>query len=73
MYRPFETVREVEKFYCKEICYRNKIYYIVGAKIEGNSILVYLTELNSTREVKVMSNVLLNNALCDGLPVGVKV
>lgn len=79
MYKPFETIEEVESKYCSEIFYQNKIYYIIGSKIEYDSIAVYLTLGNNDgrkeREIKVMSKELFENAIfCkNNQPVGVKI
>lgn len=78
MIRKFETVEEVESKYCSEILYRDKIHYIVGSKIEYDSIAVYLTLDNNDkreREIKVMSEELFNNAVYveNNQPVGVEV
>lgn len=76
MFRKFETIEEVESKYCSEILYQNKIHYIVGSKIEYDSIAVYLTlDNNDKREIKVMSEELFNNAVYieNNQPVGVEV
>lgn len=78
MFRKFETVEEVESKYCSEILYQDKIYYIVGSKIEYDSIAVYLTlddNKRREREIKVMSEELFNNAVYieNNQPVGVEV
>lgn len=78
MFRKFETIEEVESKYCSEILYQNKIHYIVGSKIEYDSIAVYLTIDNNDkreREIKVMSEELFNNAVYieNNQPVGVEV
>lgn len=79
MIRPFETIEEVESKYCSEILYQDKIHYIVGSKIECDSIAVYLTLDNNDgkreREIKVMSEELFNNAVYieNNQPVGVEI
>lgn len=78
MFRKFETIEEVESKYCSEILYQNKIHYIVGSKIEYDSIAVYLTLDNNDkreREIKVMSEELFNNAVYieNNQPVGVEI
>lgn len=79
MLREFRSIEEVESKYCSEILYQDKIYYIVGSKIEYDSIAVYLTLGNNDgrreREIKVMSKELFENAIfCkNNQPVGVEV
>ena len=78
MLRKFQTIEEVECEYCSEILYQNKIYYIVGSKIEYDSITVYLTIDNNDKrekEIKVMSEELFNNAVYieNNQPVGVEI
>lgn len=77
MLREFQSIKEVESKYRSEILYQDKIYYIVGSKIEYNSIAVYLTldDNKREREIKVMSEELFNNAVYieNNQPVGVEV
>jgi hypothetical protein len=78
MFRKFETVEEVESKYCSEIFYQNKIYYIIGSKIEYDSIAIFLTsddDCKKEKEIKVMSEELFENAIFvkNNQPVGVKV
>lgn len=78
MLREFQSIEEVESKYCSEILYQNKIHYIVGSKIEYNSIAVYLTLDNNDKreiEIKVMSEELFENAIFvkNNQPVGVEI
>lgn len=78
MLRKFQSIEEVESKYCSEILYQNKIYYIVGSKIEYDSIAVYLALDNNDKrekEIKVMSEELFENAIFvkNNQPVGVEV
>lgn len=78
MPRKFQSIEEVESKYCSEILYQNKIYYIVGSKIEYDSIAVYLALDNNDKrekEIKIMSEELFENAIFvkNNQPVGVEV
>lgn len=73
MYRPFETIEEVELFYGKEIYLNGQIAYIVGSRISRNRKPIIYIQFENCKEIEVDSEYLLRNAKYNNQPLGVKI
>lgn len=73
MFRPFETIGEVESFYGKQIYLNGQIAYIVGSRITRNEKLIIYIQFENCKEIQVDSEYLFCNARYDNQPVGVEV